>query len=164
MTRDARRRIARATRAMLVGLVGGILLVPVAWSWLTGQQLLLVEGGSMAPALERGELVLIDTRGADAIGAGDAVTVRQPDGTLLTHRVLAVAPDGRLTTRGDANAVQDAAAVERSAVVGAVVARIPHPYAGAIAASQALPGRISLGAALLGLVLLPLGPPRGSAA
>lgn len=145
----------RILRGVVLGVLGLVVAGPTAWGWVTGQLLVEVDGGSMSPALGRGDLILVDTAVSAPLERGDVVTARGADGRLVTHRIVEVRPDGSLTTRGDANPVPDADPVSARDVVGVVVLGIPQPVAGVIAATQSLPGRISLGAVIAGLLLLP---------
>ena len=65
-----------------------------------------IEGGSMAPAIARGDLILVTP--APAQVEPGMILVLRVGGQLVTHRVVAVNADGTFITRGDANAVDDA--------------------------------------------------------
>lgn len=90
----------------------------------------VVEGGSMRPALEPGDRLLLVRRRTYRPGA--VVAVRDPrDGRLLVKRVAAVAPGGRLVVAGDDPAASTDSRtfgpVERSAVRGQAVHRYAPP-------------------------------------
>lgn len=86
-------------------------------------RVLSVEGGSMQPAIERGDAIVL-VRPPQRLEVGDIVTLQAED-TLVTHRIVAVADDGSFTTKGDANeAVDDWAGVDVR-VVGRVVLTVP---------------------------------------
>lgn len=81
----------------------------------------VVLSGSMSPALEVDDLVLV--REKEHYETGDIV-VYQSGYELIVHRIIA--QEGEfITTQGDANGVPDAP-VRTAAVKGAVAVRIPH--------------------------------------
>lgn len=93
---------------------------------------MVVQSGSMSPAIPTGSLILAVEVPADQITEGDVVSVVDRNGTRITHRVTdrhAVATEGAgpvaLTLQGDANEVPDA---EPYVVVTAdrVFAHVPH--------------------------------------
>jgi signal peptidase I len=92
----------------------------------------VITSGSMAPLVQPGDIVLIDTElepdGYFAPGA--ILTYGQPDDPdrWTTHRVREVTQDGTYVTRGDANRVDDPATVAPDEVVGA--ARLVVPLIG----------------------------------
>lgn len=84
-----------------------------------------VGGGSMAPALARGDFAVV-RRGATGVREGDVVLVAKsgwPDGVL--HRVLAVNVDDTLVLRGDANPTPDRESVPPASVMGVVTCVVP---------------------------------------
>jgi signal peptidase len=94
----------------------------------TGGTLFVVAGGSMEPTIPRGSLVVVRPVGT-VPSVGDAVTLRGPGGTFVTHRVIRMAEiDGvaYLELRGDANAAPDPVLAPASAVVGRVEVVVPH--------------------------------------
>ncbi|MFA5843288.1 MAG: signal peptidase I [Coriobacteriia bacterium] len=81
----------------------------------------LVAGGSMSPALLPGDVAIV-ARGSRDLRVGDVALFDKagwPGGVL--HRIVREGPPGMFVTRGDANAVADATAVRRAAVLGKVV-------------------------------------------
>jgi signal peptidase len=94
-----------------------------------GWQPVVVSSGSMEPALEPGDVAIVDPAGRGP-AVGRIVVVRHADaeGGLLIHRVSAVRADGALLTKGDANARADLAATRPGDVVGVV--RFVVPSAG----------------------------------
>ncbi|HET9658333.1 MAG TPA: signal peptidase I, partial [Kineosporiaceae bacterium] len=130
-----------AAGVLLVGvLLSGCALVPRLAGWTA----VVVTSGSMAPAVQVGDVVVADPGAVARVRPGQIVVVRQPDrgGSLLTHRVAQILPDGDLITHGDANAVNDAVAVPRGRVLG--VARLVVPYLGRLALSVRDPDRQNL--------------------
>lgn len=89
----------------------------------------VVTSSSMRPVLQVNDLLITRTASAEAAAVGDIVTIRHPDGHLITHRVLKNEPNpdgsGRLIyMQGDDNDVADPQpyAVE---TVDATIVRIP---------------------------------------
>lgn len=82
-------------------------------------RVMLVGGGSMAPALEAGDVAVVQ-RGA-AAGTGDVVLFRRRGYGFVLHRVVGVTVGGALLTRGDSNPSADRDPVSREAVEGRVV-------------------------------------------
>lgn len=82
----------------------------------------VVAGGSMAPTLRRGDVVVY-RRGVGA-SVGDLI-VLGPPGRRFVHRVVGRTPDGRLVTRGDANPIPDRDPTASASVAGRVVLAVP---------------------------------------
>lgn len=122
----------------LMVLAAMLVCLPVAR--IAGWQAAAVVGGSMAPAIAPGDVVLADPAAVRAVRPGQIVLTRPPAGGLLTHRVVQVRPDGTLVTRGDANAVDDSRPLSRGAVVGVVRLVVPQ-----VARPLLLPGRHEVG-------------------
>ncbi|MBI2445827.1 signal peptidase I [Candidatus Micrarchaeota archaeon] len=81
-----------------------------------------VTSDSMAPALTRGDWVLLKTESAYDVGD---VVVFSRDDSVYVHRVTFVASDGSYRTRGDANVAVDGWIVPHGSVQGTVAFRIP---------------------------------------
>ncbi|MGA7096511.1 MAG: signal peptidase I [Acidimicrobiia bacterium] len=81
-----------------------------------------VDGGSMAPTIEMGDLIFIGR--ADQLDIDD-VGVFQVDGKVVTHRVVGISPDGSYVTKGDANPTPDRWSGASVEVVGKYLFRIP---------------------------------------
>lgn len=80
----------------------------------------IVVSGSMSPALEVDDMVIIQRR--DTYFGGDIITYKD-NGSLVTHRIAEITNDGYIT-RGDANNTADPT-VSHDRVVGKVVLVIP---------------------------------------
>ena len=90
----------------------------------------VVMGGSMAPAIPLGSLILIEPTSPSTVAVGDVITFSLPD-RLITHRVIAVSRDEaglQIMTKGDANDAPDPIAMRAGSAVGAV--RLAIPVAG----------------------------------
>jgi signal peptidase len=92
-------------------------------------KLLSVQSGSMVPAIQKGDLVIVK-RVPDQLAVGDVITFINPHNAkqTITHRVIA-APSksngNRIVTKGDANAVADQA-ITPSQVIGTVQHHVPY--------------------------------------
>ena len=92
---------------------------------LAGWHVNVVMSGSMAPAIEPGDVVLSEPVEAPSLAAGQVALFEASDGRVLVHRVRTVASDGSLTTRGDANPNDDVAPVDATQVMGLARLRVP---------------------------------------
>ena len=89
----------------------------------SGYAAVIIRSGSMEPAVSVDDMLII--QGMKSYQKGDIITYLSENGTLVTHRVVAVEKDAYIT-QGDANNTQDET-VEPQWVVGKVV----HILAGA---------------------------------
>src|SRR5690349_106742 len=103
------------------GLVGLFVVTTVGWMalWAAATTLLygcapvVVSSGSMAPALDVGDLVVVEPFHGQRIHTGTVVVFDdQAAGRSTIHRVVKVADDGTFTTRGDANPAADSTPLE----------------------------------------------------
>jgi len=79
-------------------------------------------GGSMAPGIRHGEVVIVTPIGDDAIEPGEIVLVASKAEGLMIHRVVEVqgeGPGGRIVTKGDASQIADKPAC-RDEILGKV--------------------------------------------
>jgi len=90
-----------------------------------GVRAVVVTSNSMSPGMSAGDLVIVRSAHADRLAAGDVV-VFESEGRNVIHRVVAVNPDGSLTTQGDANAVADQVPVDPASVSGVAGGAIPY--------------------------------------
>jgi signal peptidase len=143
-----------------VGLAVGIVLA-VGVPWLLGAKSLAVMSGSMAPAVETGDVVVTETISPTEARVGDVVTFRDPRGSerLITHRLHGFRLSGgrfRAVTKGDANNTVERWSVPSGGQIGRVVYRVPKlGYATARIRSSVL-GPLLLSVSALGLALLAL--------
>lgn len=91
-------------------------------------KLLIVESGSMEPAIKTGSVVVV--KPADSYKPGDVITFedRGKDRTT-THRVLdaeVITGKTQYITKGDANNAEDTSKVSEDKIVGKVLANIPY--------------------------------------
>lgn len=131
-------RLARITRTVgtaiaagLLVLVCGLLVVSVGVPIATGSDTYTVLTRSMEPGLPPGTLLVVRPVAASSLHVGDVVTYQLHAGKpeIVTHRIVRVeaSSDGttRYITRGDANAVADAAPVRAQQVRGRVWYAVP---------------------------------------
>ena len=95
-----------------------------------GMHTCVVRSGSMAPAIDTGDLVISRSISPSEVSVGEIVTFKDPEGggRLITHRVRAMHQrNGRFyfLTRGDANSGFEHWNLAQSATLGRVVYRIP---------------------------------------
>lgn len=109
--------------ALLVWLAA-IALLPVTFGWAP----YVVTTGSMAPRIPAGTVLVASPPPAAAVAPGAVVVFTDASGRTLTHRVVETGAAGRYRTRGDANAVPDAAPVDHDQVLG--VGRVVVPLLG----------------------------------
>ncbi|WP_394685216.1 signal peptidase I [uncultured Microbacterium sp.] len=155
-------RVLSSIRWVLVGLLLAAMLAPAVYSALTQTQFVSIEGASMAPTYEIGDLVVMAPPTPADFTPGHVVTVRSSDGSLYTHRIVSI-DDAQATLKGDGNTSPDPHSVPFSDVVGAVVGHISQPWATPMALLLQWPVRIFVALFIIGLVVLPLGTSRETA-
>jgi signal peptidase I len=122
-----------------LGLGAGLLLA-IALPLAFGARPLVVLSGSMEPTLATGDVVVVKRVGPQDARTGDVVTYRNPEGSLVTHRVRSVRRSGEgfeLVTKGDANNASErwtmaadgelSRALYRVPLAGRVLARTSSP-------------------------------------
>jgi signal peptidase len=118
--------LARAV-GLGVLLLGGLLCTVAEGPRLVGWHATTVMSNSMAPALRAGDIVLTAPVSAGAVEVGDVVRFADPNRPQrhILHRVVAVGPDAKLSTAGDANPTVDSTAVSSTDVDGMARLRLP---------------------------------------
>jgi signal peptidase len=100
-----------------------------------GRDVFVVRSGSMSPALETGDAVLVSSLSGDIgdhVRVGDVVTFRptSSDSILISHRivdaVISETGDSFYVTKGDANPSQDTELLAPGRIIGRVDVRLPH--------------------------------------
>lgn len=143
---SARQWIGNAALTLLIA--GAAILLSVGIGALLGFRALVVRSGSMAPAIQSGDVVVTRLVRPSVVRPGDVVTFRDPSrqGDLVTHRVVQVRPEGDVlafVTRGDANTGEERWSIPRDGTIGAAAFRVPA--AGRVLAWLRMPAlRISL--------------------
>ena len=81
----------------------------------------LIHTGSMGQTITPGSVVLVREH---QYHVGQIVTF-VADGSIVTHRLMAINSNGIITTKGDANSTVDPWDIPRSKIIGGVVYTIP---------------------------------------
>ena len=119
LTRPLLRVVLGALGRMWLWFLVGCLLIATV-PLLVGWKSYLIETGSMRPAISPGDVVVgSPSPTIDQLG-GRVVVFNSPDvpGRIITHRVVEVAPDGQMRTKGDANQSADSATITTDNVLG----------------------------------------------
>lgn len=124
--------VRTVARALLWLGLGFAVAVAVAVTALLpfGGRALTVMSGSMAPAIETGDVVVSRSVSPLDLRLGDVVTFRDPQDAkrLITHRVRGIRVAGgeaRFVTKGDANNSAEEWSVPSDGTVGLVLFRLP---------------------------------------
>jgi len=100
-----------------------------------GREVFVVRSGSMSPAIETGDAVLIsmfNSSTSEHLKVGDIVTFRpqSSESLLISHRIVETVSNANgesfYVTKGDANASRDTELVARERIVGRVDMRLPQ--------------------------------------
>jgi signal peptidase I len=126
VARPFRRRARRALTILRWMLIGAA--VSSAALTLTGMvfgyQVVAVTSGSMRPAIEVGDALVVHRRGLNSVETGEVIVFRIPGApTMVAHRVVEVRETGGdpyYRVKGDANLTADATLVPSSQVYGRV--------------------------------------------
>ena len=149
----------RMPAAVLRGLRRTLTLVVLAFAllpWLTvmaGYRPMVVQSGSMAPAVNTGDAIVSRVVHPSAVGVGDVVTFVDTlrDDRLITHRVVDVRQEGgqySFVTKGDSNSGVERWDMDESGTLGRLALRVPK--LGFVVAAESNPGwRALFGAAAL---------------
>jgi signal peptidase I len=122
-----RMRLVRRTLALTVVAACIALNANVWLAYSAGWEPSVVVSGSMSPSVRTGDVVLIAPLGHAAVRPGQVVRFRNPNNgpPQLLHRVVDVAADGSVYTRGDANPDEDYLPASRDRVEGVLKLRVP---------------------------------------
>ncbi|WP_332643199.1 signal peptidase I [Aeromicrobium sp.] len=119
MTDRARRNIVtrlrdwrptRTTPITIAASLGFVCIVATAVIAIFDLTPIVVRSDSMAPEINRGDLVIARAASAGEVAVGDVISVENRAGVRITHRVVTVDPYGssiQFTLKGDGNAVPD---------------------------------------------------------
>ncbi|MDD4493245.1 MAG: signal peptidase I [Eubacteriales bacterium] len=86
-----------------------------------GYSRLVIISGSMSPAIEAGDLIMV--KEYDSYAVNDVIAFRSGN-SIITHRIIGF-EDDKAVTKGDFNNVADKDPVDRENIVGKVVYLIP---------------------------------------
>ena len=111
---------------LLGAAVTGLVLVALA-PRLFGWQFVVVAGGSMEPAVPFGSVAVMEDVKPSDLKVRDIVMFREPNGKVVTHRIVDINDAGRtLTTQGDANNTPDESKASASSVQGRFRFAVPE--------------------------------------
>lgn len=145
---------------LYVAIIAAIFVVPRIF----GIMPYIVQSGSMEPEIPTGSVAFINQKDRNpdigeiityrvgepaSIGTGTGSFVKAERGTLVTHRLIDITPDGDYITKGDANDVADMVPIYPSQIVGTYKMNIPKM--GGILAKI---GKKTLTAILIGIFIL----------
>lgn len=110
----------------MVTALAGLVLVATALPLVMGWDRVVLTSGSMVPLIEPGDVILVSDI-EHPIQPGTVITFKNPNkpGSLITHRVMEVRPDGSYRTKGDANPQPDVSPVSRDMVIGKGTLLVP---------------------------------------
>lgn len=119
---------------MYLGLALGLVawaVLPMLLQW----QATVVVSGSMRPGINVGDILIAQplkpgSNDSPEVKIGTVTLAHDPakPGSVVTHRVVSIRPNGTIITRGDANKTNDSTPVPKANVIG--VERILVPYIG----------------------------------
>ena len=122
-------KVLKAICNILTGILIAALLLLAATFFvpkLMGGESLAVLSGSMEPVIPVGSIVVAMPVDSNELEVGDVVTYRLTEDTLVTHRIVEInISEGTITTKGDANEVNDSNPVLFENVVGRVKFHLP---------------------------------------
>jgi signal peptidase I len=103
-----------------------ITLIPMLFGW----RPYVIQSGSMQPRIKVGDIVLASPNHDPKVLLGHVTVFEDPEfpGRVKTHRVIRIAKNGRLVTKGDANQSADSLPVSVDKVRG--IGRLMVRYAG----------------------------------
>ncbi len=103
-------RPSRTTPVSIAAFLGAVCLVATVILVIFDLTPIVVRSDSMAPEINRGDLVIARATSAGEVAVGDVISVENRAGVRVTHRVVTVDPYGssiQFTLKGDGNAVPD---------------------------------------------------------
>lgn len=154
--------VTRVLARVLAAVLLLVLAAPWAWRTATGDFYMTVQGRSMTPTYQVGDVLVVQEPDGDELTRAGQVVVAAlgapgADGTrMYVHRVVEPLPDGGAWLQGDGNDARDPRPVTQDEVLGTPRLVLAGPVAAGFRASQTVAGRLVLGAVALTLLLLPL--------
>lgn len=125
-----RSNLVRALTTVLILIVGtGVVWVGLTVAMGTSNPLAVVYSGSMEPALQVGDIIIIhDGKTFHSVTVGTIIVFEQPKYGILVHRVAAIVNDDEglgFITKGDHNSRVDSWVVREGDYIGSVVFVVP---------------------------------------
>lgn len=130
--------------------IAAVLILPVVF----GCKSMAVVSGSMEPGIPVGSIIIINEVESEELEVGDVISYEISGGTMVTHRIVSIDTENQcVTTKGDANEVEDGSPVAFSNIVGKEVFHVP--YLGYLSIYIKTPlGIVGVCAVLMVLILL----------
>ncbi len=115
------KKIFKTTTTIIAVLIGLFIIMMLFFKFAPGYGFYIVRTGSMVPAINPGDIVF--TGPADKIAPGTIITF-DVSGETVTHRIVSISGD-QILTKGDANKTADASPINKSAIKGTYLFRVP---------------------------------------
>lgn len=153
------KRVWNLVSGLLIGMAV-LLAIALGGVRLIGIDPYFVLSGSMEPTYQTGSVIYVAEIEPAELKVGDVITFHMQGGTVATHRITEITTEnGQLAfrTKGDANDMEDGAAVAADKVIGKPIFTIPQ-LGYLVSYIQTPSGRyasLAAGAALLLFVFLP---------
>jgi signal peptidase len=112
---------------IILGFVFAVLVASVA-PMVLGDRSYVVRSGSMSPAVDTGDVVVVEPIAPTEANVGDIVTFEDDQGNLISHRARAIKEQGGqvlFTTQGDANTSRENWKAPADGQIGRIVYRVP---------------------------------------
>ena len=104
-----------------------LLLVLISFSPIKTFQVFRVMSGSMEPEIKTGSVIFVEQVNPKDLKKGDIITFSvNKSVSPVTHRIVKISKDGKITTKGDANSTNDVDAVSLSSVKGGEIFTLPY--------------------------------------
>ena len=142
----------------ILAIITLIAVVFVAFNIFSGAKGYAVITDSMAPEINRGDVVFVKQTDFGSLNQGDIVTVAFPDGSgYFTHRIIAIDYESQIIrTKGDANQSRDPQPSSGEQIVGKLWYSVPLLGYFSIAFSNLGAVKISVILAVAAIVLISL--------
>lgn len=148
-------KFTKVIKVLLNTLVTIIIILGIAFLFLYAIKIrpFVVESGSMEPKIHVGSVCFVNQHAKyEDLKKGDIIAFNASSSMRVTHRVVNISEEG-LTTKGDANDVEDMLKVQKFMLIGKTLFSIPK-VGYFIKFIQSPKGMISLGVAIIVIVLL----------
>lgn len=106
-----------------------IIFTTIYFSWKKGYKLYMVLSGSMEPKIKTGSVVLVQPMNVEELNVGDIINFKSDLNNLTTtHRIIEISeyPEILITTKGDANDIEDPIKLRSDQVIGKIIMIIPY--------------------------------------
>lgn len=108
---------------LIMAVIAGALIIPHFF----GYQTMAVLSGSMEPKIGVGSITYVKEVPFEELKVGDVISFHMGSNTVVTHRIEELDSEKQeITTKGDANEVQDAEKVQADSIIGKVGFNLPY--------------------------------------